>query len=98
MNERIRLLPWSSDGRAQLLIPSGDRSFVAEVAADVAAQQLDMVEDLLDHVRETLERPSLPEAEWRGLVTSLSEALRSALEAAQSGGHRLPDATGGAQR
>jgi hypothetical protein len=94
MNERLRLLPWSSDGRAQLLVPNGDRSFVAEVAADLVAEQLDMAEDLLDYVREVLGGPSLPEAEWRGLVTSLSEALRGALQAAQSGGHRLPDATG----
>lgn len=47
-----------------------------------------MAEDLLDHVREILERPSIPEAELRGLVTSLSEALRAVLPAARSGGTR----------
>ena len=94
MNERLRLLPWSGDGKAHLLSPNGGRSFVGELADEVEADQLDMAQDLVDHVQALLDDPSAPKTDWHEVVTGLNEALRDAVRAARSRGDRLSASEG----
>lgn len=91
----LRRLPWPGDGGKPSFLSTNDgNGFVSRMADRVEAQQLDMGENLLAHVQETLRQGSLPEAEWRDVVTALSVALRDALRVAESRGDRLPQ-TGG---
>ncbi|MDF3142548.1 MULTISPECIES: hypothetical protein [unclassified Streptomyces] len=86
-----RLLPWTgSEGKPCYLVSDGT-GHVSRVADTVESVQLDMADDLLDHVADMLTDRRVTPAQLRFLLARMSEALTDVRRIAESRGARLPE-------
>ncbi|WP_369175168.1 hypothetical protein AB5J49_17390 [Streptomyces sp. R28] len=86
-----RLLPWTgAEGKPCYLVSDGV-GHVSRVADTVESVQLDMADDLLDHVADMLTDRRVTPAQLRFLLARMSEALTDVRRIAESRGARLPE-------
>lgn len=87
----LRLLPWTGpDGNPCYLSTDDDDSYLSRLADTLEAVQIDMAEDLLDHVHQALAADTPSELQLRLIVNYLTEALRDTLRVAESRAARIP--------
>ncbi|MET9534118.1 hypothetical protein ABZY02_26745 [Streptomyces sp. NPDC006649] len=88
-----RLLPWASpEGKPCYLFGDGT-GYVSRYADNVEGVQLDMADELLDHVADMAGDQEVTSVQLRYVVARLAESLRDLHRIARSRGARL-DACG----
>ncbi|WP_405854399.1 hypothetical protein OG361_16860 [Streptomyces sp. NBC_00090] len=90
-HNELRLLPWTGpDGKPCYLSTDDEDSHLSRLADRTEALQLGRAEDLVSHALEVLADEVTELEKLLQLAAGLTEALKDALRAATSRGHRLP--------
>ncbi|MFJ3706920.1 MULTISPECIES: hypothetical protein [unclassified Streptomyces] len=84
-----RLLPWASPEGKPCYVFGDGAGRVSRYADGVESRQLDMADELLDHVADMADAPEVTSVQLRYVVARLAESLRDLHRIARSRGARL---------